>query len=180
MARLFIAIDLPAAVKGALAALQPAAMPGLRLINVDQMHLTLHFIGEAVLDRVATVLGRLSEPMISFSLYGVGHFQSADGAVTLWAGVQQSTELRKLHANVAAALSGERFRPENRAYTPHITLARCDPTIAPDVIDNFLAHRTNFSMPAILIAGFSLYSSEFVGGVPVYRRERTFAFRGAD
>jgi 2'-5' RNA ligase len=78
MARLFIAIDLPAAVTDALAALQPAAMPGLRLINVNQMHLTLHYIGEAELERIAARLGKLAEPMIALSLCGVGHFQSAD------------------------------------------------------------------------------------------------------
>ncbi len=139
------------------------------------MHLTLHYIGEAEIDRIATALGKLTEPVFVLSLRGIGQFPSADGAVTLWAGVQDCPELRMLHANVATALSGEGFRCEDRAYRPHVTLARCEPTVAAGVIDDFLVRQANFSLPAVVVMGFSVYSSEFVAGIPVYRLERTFS-----
>ena len=48
MARLFVALDLPHAVTTKLVAHQPRPCSGIRLIPPSQMHLTLHFIGEAM------------------------------------------------------------------------------------------------------------------------------------
>jgi 2'-5' RNA ligase len=47
MPRLLAAVVLPDAVKDRLLAVRPMSIPGLRLVGRDEMHLTLHFLGEA-------------------------------------------------------------------------------------------------------------------------------------
>jgi 2'-5' RNA ligase len=138
------------------------------------MHLTLHFLGEADAGRTVAALRAVSLPAFSLDLAGVGQFPSAGGAVTLWAGVRESPELLGLHAAVAAALAGEGFRPEVRRYAPHVTLARCEAGVAAGVAEGFLARHAGFARPGLPVAGFGLYSSEFVGGVPIYRCVRSF------
>src|SRR5262245_12658988 len=107
MPKLFVAVDLPAAVTAELALLQPPRTAGVRLVKPDQMHLTLHYIGKAGARRMAAALQAVAVPALPLAFEGVGHFPSAGGAVTLWAGVQESAELLGLHAAVAAALAGE-------------------------------------------------------------------------
>jgi 2'-5' RNA ligase len=180
MARLFIAIDLPADVRLTLAALQPPRSAGVRLTGTEQMHVTLHYIGDADSSRIEQALCTVSATTFSLSVRGVGMFPSADGAITLWAGIGKSNGLLRLHESVAAALASEGYRPETRPYTPHVTLARCEPAQAACEIDDFLSRHANFNPQAIPVTGFGLYSSEFVDGVPTYRRERFFPLIGAD
>jgi 2'-5' RNA ligase len=88
----------------------------------------------------------------------------------------------RLHAALAEALAPEGFRPEERPYSPHVTLARCDASVADGVVEDFIARNRRFALPAILVSDFGLYSSVTVDGAPVYHRERLFALRttGAD
>src|SRR5690349_13310377 len=130
MPRLFVAVDLPYDMWEALAAVQPPASAGVRRVALDQMHVSLHFSGVVDTGRIANALSIRSQPAFALSIQGVGQFRSADGAVTLWAGFAESDGLRRLHASVGAALLVEGFRPESRPYAPHVTVARCDPTLA--------------------------------------------------
>lgn len=174
MPKLFVAVDLPADVTAELALLQPPWTAGVRLVKRDQMHLTLHYLGNAGVPRTAELLETVAAPAFLLAFEGVGMFPSSGGAVTLWARVTQCPGLPGLHAAVAAALAPVGFRPEARPYTPHVTLARCGPKVPPHLIDEFLAQAEAFSLAAVPIRTFSLYSSTSVGDVPVYRRERSF------
>ena len=174
MTRLFVAVDLPDVVKSELVALQPPNAAGIRQVAPAQIHITLHFIGDAQVEPIATALQAVVLPQFSLSLEGVGHFESSRGDVTLWAGIRESAELQNLHAEVGAALVAVGFRPETRPYTPHVTLARLRSDAAGGVVDAFLSRHANFAFPAIPICGFGLYSSRFVDKGPVYRCERAF------
>src|SRR5688572_15732763 len=126
MPKLFVALDLPADARAALVRLQPPSMSGIRLPDPGQMHLTLHYLGEADLDRISASLQTVDVPAFALTLEGVGQFPSAGGTLTLWAGVRVTPGLSNLHAAIATALAGEKFRREDRPYTPHVTLARCE------------------------------------------------------
>jgi 2'-5' RNA ligase len=180
MPKLFVAVDLPAGVTAELALLQPSRAPGVRLVRPGQMHLTLHFLGRAPIERTAAALEAVEVAAFCLAFEGVGLFPSAGEAVTLWAGVTPSPALVGLHEAVAAALAGEGFRPEARPYTPHVTLARCGPRAAARVIDEFLAQNEGFALPAVTVTGFSLHSSTPAGDAPVYRRERSFRLSVAE
>jgi 2'-5' RNA ligase len=179
MASMFVAVDLPPALTDALVALQPPESRWVRVTRPDQMHLTLHYIGAGKLDRFAAGLEEIQAPAFSLAVEGVGQFRSADGAVTLWAGLRQSADLWQLHARVGTALSREGFRPELRPYLPHITLARCDAALAAEEVKGFLARHANLALSPLDVTSFSLYSSTFAAGVPTYRPERTFPMVGS-
>jgi len=174
MPKLFVAVDLPAATTAELVLIQPSRTAGVRLAEPGQMHLTLQFLGEADVERPAAALRAVAFPAFSLAFEGVGQFPSAGGTVTLWAGVREDSTLLDLTVAVATALAGEGFRPEARRYTPHITLARCGPEVPGNVVDEFLGRHAAFSLPAVPVVGFGLYSSAFVGENPVYRCECSF------
>jgi RNA 2',3'-cyclic 3'-phosphodiesterase len=170
--KLFVAAELPADTIAALIGRQPPAAAGIRLPAADQIHLTLHYIGESDLERIAGALAPVRISPFSLKLEGVGRFESQDGATTLWAGVTMNDELRSLHGAVAAALAPVGFRPEARPYTPHITLARCGPGSDSRIAEGVLATHAGWSLDSVRITSFGLYSTAFVANAPVYRRER--------
>lgn len=180
MPKLFVAVDLPPETAWELARLQPSSMAGIRLAEPAQMHLTLHFIGEADMDRIATALQTVMVRTFQIVFEGVGQFRSSDGAVTLWGGVRRSDELLALHSAVGDTLIGQGFQPEARPYTPHVTLARCESTVPTSVMDEFLSRHAVISVPPVPVVRFGLYSSASVGNTPVYRCERSFPFLAAD
>jgi 2'-5' RNA ligase len=163
MPKLFVAIGLPAAATAALERIQPPPSAGIRLAEQNQMHLTLHYVGEADVESIAVALEVLAFQRFSLTLEGVGQFHSSGGAVTLWAGVRENADLLGLRTVVAAALAESGFRPEARRYAPHITLARCEPGAATDLTAEFLARQTAFRIADVPVAAFGLFSSTLVG-----------------
>ncbi len=171
MARLFVAIDFPDEIKMVLQQCQPLPQAGLRNTRRDQLHLTLHFLGESSVEPIATALQ--SVPVVPFSLTiaGVGHFENHDGSSILWAGLRPSLELTHLHQSVSAALLPTGFRPETRPYSPHITLSRCGPEVPAGVIQTFLKAHANLSLPPIHVDQLRLYSSVLTPTGPQYKLE---------
>jgi len=180
MAKLFIAIDVPTLTATDLVRLQPAPRPGLRLVEIAQMHVTLHFVGEADPATLTDELQKLSPVSFEVHLEGVGHFRSPSGAITLWAGVRKSPELVSLHCAVADILRRQGIPTEERAYTPHVTLARCERDVPEHVMTDFLARHQLISFSAAPVVCFELYSSTSVDGVPRYERVRSFPLHHTD
>jgi 2'-5' RNA ligase len=178
MPRLFIALDLPLSIKAELVRIQPPPVAGLRLVPSEQLHLTLHFIGEARIDPVVTALSSVVGSSLTLVIEGAGKFSLSGKPTVLWAGVRANTALSELHAALGNALAAGGFSLETRPYSPHLTLARCGNRVPADVIDEFLARHQALSLPPVPVTGFGLYSSTTVDGAPVYRLERWFPLSG--
>lgn len=122
--RLFVGIDVPAAVAEALVRAGPGAAVGISCIAAEDLHLTLHFIGRADAQRVQAALASVSAPPFSLEIAGLGQFRMRGGRRILWAGVRREPGLLGLHRRVGSALAGTGLSPETRPYLPHVTLAR--------------------------------------------------------
>lgn len=97
---------------------------GLRWSAADSWHVTLQFLGNADAHQFACVVARLRGVRaqgVPVALEGLGCF---DRAGVLFAGVKVTPELMTLQQHVTAATAECGFAAEERAYHPHITLAR--------------------------------------------------------
>ncbi|MGH7501868.1 MAG: RNA 2',3'-cyclic phosphodiesterase [Longimicrobiales bacterium] len=130
--RLFVAVNLPEAEKtrvhDATAVLREATLP-FRWVNTDGLHLTLSFLGEVAETRAGELMMRLAESAgrhapFPLRLSGLGAFPNLRRPRVLWIGVHDNGSLRRLQADVAAALETIGFAREEREYNPHLTLAR--------------------------------------------------------
>lgn len=160
--RLFVAVDLPDAVKNQLEALR-APVPGARWVRRDQMHLTLFFIGET--ERAADVQAALQSVRgapFDLLLNGVGRFPpgSRRPPRVLWAGFTPQPALLALQTQVAAALTALGFPPEDRPYSPHLTLARVKAEDALPAAERFLAAHAGFRAGPVRVEAFTLYASD--------------------
>jgi 2'-5' RNA ligase len=132
--RLFVACELPPAMKATLSSLQEAlrekGAPRLRWVRPEGIHLTLKFLGAVPQEKVAAIREALAPtvqgiPPLALSLAEVGTFGDRRGPRVVWVGMQGDLEpLARLQQRVEKALEPLGFPPERRAFSPHLTLAR--------------------------------------------------------
>jgi 2'-5' RNA ligase len=178
MPRFFVAIPPTDDVRDALIRAQPTPSQGLRIVSPEDLHLTLHFLGEVSDAHVGELHRALSEvPSAPFpvSISGVGWFSQPSGAVFLYARVEPAPELLELHRRIGVGLGAAiGFQVEERPYTPHITLARCESALPPAEIEKLAQTFAPLQIESMPVEGFSLYSSEWVNGVPRYCEQGTY------
>ncbi|MFM7107942.1 MAG: RNA 2',3'-cyclic phosphodiesterase [Planctomycetaceae bacterium] len=160
--RLFIAVDLPEAVRRRLARLVADAPRGVRPVRPEQIHLTLHFLGDAddaAMVSLATALGRVDQPAFAIDLVGIGVFPSRGRPAVLWAGVAESEPLRSLHGAVADVLMDCGFTPETRPWAAHVTLARLAPQVPREWTAELLERHRGATERGIAVTAIRLYES---------------------
>jgi 2'-5' RNA ligase len=139
--RLFVALPVAEDVRTALGELMSAVAGGSieerrfgqpRWVRVDGLHVTLRFLG-ATVDEKQGVLGealadaaRGVEPF-RVTLNGAGSFPNPIHPRVLWIGIAQGEEpIAELVRRLEPELLPLGWPPENRPFSPHLTLARTD------------------------------------------------------
>ena len=140
--RLFVAVELSRSVREsaleAIAILEPRLDRTIRLrwVSADQMHLTVRFIGPVPDDRIPVLLAALAPPMplepFDIELDGCGVFPRSGSPRVIWIGLSQGLgQLQAMHEEFNRRLGTLGFAPEDRPFTPHLTLARIKEIGAP-------------------------------------------------
>lgn len=176
MIRLFVALELPDAVRAELCTLC-ADVPGARWTDPEQMHLTVRFIGEVeehVFEEVLDALGTVRVDPFDLELRGVGHFPPRGQPRVLWAGLDASPQLQLLRQRVDRALSRVGVPGEGRNFAPHVTLGRLR-NAPPRAVATFLTTHGLFHAGPIRIEHFTLFSSQLSPKKAVHRCEAEYA-----
>jgi 2'-5' RNA ligase len=126
--RLFVALDLPADARAALAAWADAAAPPIvRRTPAENLHVTLAFLGSRSEDEATTVGARLSNvirPLDSLRTGGALWLPRRHPGV-LTVALRDDAQLSGLQADLAAELeSAIDFESERRRFRPHVTVGR--------------------------------------------------------
>ena len=137
--RLFVALEIPAAVRDNLAALLKDLRDlSLRVgdkrgrwVRPENLHVTLKFIGEAAdakLEGIRDSLAKIrSDAPVDLQFRGLGYFPHERHPRVLWVGLNASSNLALLAGDIDRALEAQGVAPEKRAFAPHVTLARFEP-----------------------------------------------------
>lgn len=171
--RLFVAIDLPAALPALLVRLNPN-LPGVRWLRPEQMHLTVSFLGSIGPTVEKALRERLS--VIRFhtffiSVAGVGAFPARGKPNVIWTGLGKGhPQLFLVHQRVQEAALAAGLEPDLRAWHPHITIARCR-DVSAESTRPFLKANAGFDAGLIRVERFALYSSNPGPLGSVYTRE---------
>ena len=133
--RLFVAIEIPSDVRdlveGAVAPIREM-FPRAKWVPKQNQHVTLKFLGSTyprLVDRVTEAIGDVATAWQPFEtrVDGLGAFPSERRAAVLWAGLDDAGgRMSELASALDTALAKE-FAPEERAFTPHLTVARFKP-----------------------------------------------------
>jgi len=133
--RTFLAIELPEAQKTRFAAMERDFAEHasiLKWVTPSLLHITVRFLGgvpEPVLAAVEEAARRSGSAIEPFVLHfsGLGAFPTERVPRVLWVGLRDDpgmVSFRKLFAHLEHELVERGFEPEERAFSPHLTLAR--------------------------------------------------------
>jgi 2'-5' RNA ligase len=130
--RCFIAIELPEALRrriGEATERLRSTDADVRWVRPEGLHLTLKFLGSTPEELVPEITRELQEAMsghrrMRLRLSGAGVFPSERRPRVVWIGLVDSDRLIGLQKDVETAMEALGFEPEDRPFTPHLTLGR--------------------------------------------------------
>ncbi|CAN7500873.1 RNA 2',3'-cyclic phosphodiesterase [Phenylobacterium sp. LjRoot225] len=176
MIRLFAAVPVPDEIVPALARRQ-TGLEGARWRTAAQLHLTLRFFGEVREDLARDLdleLSTLGGGPFEIVLEGVGAFGEGGDVNTIWAGVAENAQLRRLAKACEAAARRVGLKPDKRHYRPHVTLAYLRHP-APAEVAAWIQANNLLKSPPVWVDRFGLYSSFLGGEGALYRLEAEYA-----
>ena len=100
----------------------------LKLVETQNIHVTLRFLGEIPPQLVKPVqeeMKMVKFPSFDIELRGLGVFPNLRHPNVVWVGIKRGAEeLRGIFAQLEPKLQTLGFRPDARGFSPHITIAR--------------------------------------------------------
>ncbi|BCS94329.1 RNA 2',3'-cyclic phosphodiesterase [Metallosphaera javensis (ex Sakai et al. 2022)] len=100
----------------------------VKLVEPQNVHITLAFLGEVGEDRVDLVKESLDE--VKFTAFrvafrGLGAFPSVSRPRVVWVGITEGfNELKRIRTSLVKSLTSKRIRVEEEQFVPHLTLGR--------------------------------------------------------
>lgn len=176
--RTFIAVaaegEVHAAAQTAIDRLQSAA-ENVKWVAPENLHWTLHFLGDLDDVEVAAVCRRtleaanLVEPFL-LTAQGVSAFPKVERPRTLYLGAGQgSDELIRLHGELESRLADLGFRGERRRFVPHLTLGRVGRgSHGGEVLAERVAKLSNYEGGQMEVAEATVFASELGPAGPMY------------
>jgi 2'-5' RNA ligase len=179
--RLFTGLDLPGEVVRNLEALIVRLRPVARIqwSPAANLHVTTKFIGEWAEERLAELkdaLARLpTRPAIRVEAAKLGFFPNANAPRICYCGIH-APGLLALAADTDVATAALGVARENRAYSPHLTLARIKER--PDLrrLDEAIAALPSVQFGRFTAESFFLYRSQLRPSGSVYTKLAEFRF----
>jgi 2'-5' RNA ligase len=169
--RCFVAVELPTSFRQEIGLLHSRiATEGLRLVRPDLVHITLKFLGDVPEERVnavAAALGEVKAAPFAARVRGIGAFPGRSVRV-LWLGLEG--DFRELHRGIEKALNPLGFPPEERGFSPHVTLGRVGrPSAnASRQIQARMGELSGLDLGSFTVDRFYLKKSTLTRGGPIY------------
>lgn len=140
--RSFIALELPDDVRETVALiikrLRPAQHRYVKWVSPEGTHLTVKFLGNIYQSQIPQITGIMRTaagkvPPLELKLGGLGMFPSEQRPRVIWVALEGNAEpLAVMQREIEQALMPMGFTPENRAFTPHLTLGRVRDNASPE------------------------------------------------
>ena len=128
--RVFVALDIDEEIRRRIAEFVAEVRdlaPEVRWAAPESLHVTLKFIGEKpdrVVAEIEKALGLVRAESFEISIRGCGFFPTAKAARVFWVGIEAGERLAQLAGKIEGSLMGIGIAKEERAFSPHLTLAR--------------------------------------------------------
>lgn len=128
--RLFIALDIDDAIRERIMRFMEGVRnfaPDARWMKPESMHVTLKFIGEqpdSALEPLKQALGGVTAAATEIHYSGYGFFPTPKSARVFWVGMEAGPQLADLAAKIDDKMPSLGIPKEDRAFSPHLTLAR--------------------------------------------------------
>jgi RNA 2',3'-cyclic 3'-phosphodiesterase len=190
--RLFVALQIPDSIRNDYAALidelrrldAKASPKKPKWVRPENLHVTLKFIGHidpAKLGSIRAALTAVRSPQdVRLHFRNIGFSPNAKRPRVIWGGMDASENLAPLAHAVDRQIATLGFPAEDRAFTPHLTLARLDPPgIGPELRSAIEKHSTR-DFGLLHTSEFHLIESKLKPSGAEYTTLQSFPFVSKD
>ena len=181
--RAFIAIDLTAEItqklEQVLAELK-ARLPAnaIRWVAAQNIHLTIKFLGDVAIHKQGPLTKILQTEASRHAAFDIqvgelGVFPNLRRPHVVWIGVKAPPELVVLQNGVESGMAQLGYPPEERPFSPHLTLGRVSRNASPDElrrISDALSKRQVDWLGEVHVQAVHLYRSDLQPGGSIYTR----------
>ena len=148
----------------------------LRWVEIDNLHLTIKFIGEINESKAGQVKDVLTQALFAQNAFnievsGLGMYPSHQNPRVIWFGILKGEPLIEIHNNLNRQMATIGIAAENRPFSPHLTIARvrrntdhATAKLVGDILSQFKVD----SLGWITINQVNLYKSELTPTGPIY------------
>lgn len=160
MRRIFFGVEIPAEIKERLLQAR-AEVSGASWQSVEQLHLTLLFLGNIGKERLLVVreaAHNIVFTAFNLNIVGLGCFGQSYAPKYLWAGVQSESPVISLHSAIKNQVESLGIYTERHAYCPHITLARFKRE--PGSVEHLLGEYCELLFGSFQVDEFVLFESQ--------------------
>jgi RNA 2',3'-cyclic 3'-phosphodiesterase len=181
--RLFVALDVPEETRDALAAVIQKfenSCRSARWVRAANLHITLKFIGEvaeAKLPEIKTSLNQVHpRDPIEIAFRSFGFFPNEHHPRVFWVGMESVPSLAELAAEIDANLQPSGVPHEEKAFRPHLTLARFSTPKGVTKLQEMISGPAPQEFGKTTAREFYLYQSILKQTGAEYTRLATFTF----
>jgi RNA 2',3'-cyclic 3'-phosphodiesterase len=180
--RTFIAIEIPAEIKKTLlqqsADLHRAVGRSVRWVTSENIHLTLKFLGEispANVEMLTQTLKAEASQHTSFEIKvaTLGAFPNPRRPRILWVGLDAQETLSRLQHGIEAATARLGYPPEDKPFSPHLTIGRVRDQVSSDEMQSLRAALENTKIGMLgtfTVQAVHLFKSDLQPGGSIYTR----------
>lgn len=174
--RLFIGVAIPEELKQKLLPIQKQTegLSDIKLVEPENLHFSLKFLGEVNEDRLNEIREVLTSIAARFSHFaltvaGLGAFPSMDLARILWTGCSTGAkELEALAGLIDSELSKIGFQAEERPFRAHLTLGRIRLVENNPELQKFIFENKKTEFSSFKVSKVSLIESKLSPAGPIY------------
>jgi len=185
--RLFVALEIPSAVRENLAALLESlrvVSPQTRWVRPQNLHVTLKFMGEVPETKLAATCSALaggrSDQPVTLDFRGLGFFPNEKRPRVFWAGIDASPNLKTLAADLERAMEKLGIPREQRPFSPHLTLARFEPPGLPEKLRSAIQENAAREFGSFRTNQYHLIESKLKPSGAEYTTFESFPFVAAE
>jgi 2'-5' RNA ligase len=185
--RLFVALEIPSAVRENLAALLEslrAVSSQTRWVRPENLHVTLKFMGEVPETKLAAtrsvLAGVRSDQPVTVDFRGLGFFPNEKRPRVFWAGIEASPNLKTLAADIESVVEKLGIPREQRPFSPHLTLARFEPPGLPEKLRSAIQENAAREFGSLRTNQYHLIESKLKPSGAEYTTLESFPFVAAE
>jgi 2'-5' RNA ligase len=181
--RVFVALEIPPVVRENLVTLVQAfraISEEPRWVRLENLHVTLKFIGEAAPEKLGAIREALaavrSDLPVTLDFRGLGFFPNEKHPRVFWAGIEASPNLKTLASDIEISLEKQGFPRDKRPFEPHLTLARFESPGLPEKLRAAIRENAAREFGSFCTNQFHLIESKLKSSGAEYTTLQSFPF----
>lgn len=174
--RSFLAFDMEnEAVRNKLASVQRLlAQTGadLKLVEPQNIHITVRFLGDITQNMVERIYAEMQKTQFTpfnVQIKSLGAFPDLRYPRVVWAGITEGADqLKAVFSQLEPRLRSLGFAPDNKGFSPHLTIARVRSGRNKAQLADFVAENADYDFGAIKAECLRLKRSDLTPRGPIY------------